>query len=585
MGHHLGTIVMPEQPVKITWGDKNFRALFITATSSVYRLRTKVRGFVPTRKRVRGQGILEAPWGREVSTGLCLILMCLSGVMLAADERAKAAAHADRGLEFARAGNLPMAESELRIAVEMQPRDAQFLSSFGTVLAMEGKLEESITVLTKALGIAPNDLTAHRYLAANLWQLHRYTAAKQHLDLILRQKPGDPATRLLRGMVAENTGDYSTAARMLASVPKQVRQQPESIVALARSYYHLGQQENARRTLDELSNHPSGPQAVFLGAQIADEMHDYDTAEKLLTSIQQTFPDASRLTYTKALIQYHNEQFSQCEQTLQQEIDAGRGKGEICNLLAWCYQKQNQTTNARRALEEGIRIEPSHETNYTDLTRILLANQLLPSALESAKKTTVKFPESSKAFELKGAVEAGMGQFRDAVESYSHAAQLDPSNVDSFLGLSDAQSAAGLTKEATASYEHGIRQFPKDARFPAHYASTLLRESELGNANARVRAKQLLQSSLKLDASLFESHYELGNLELNDGRMAQAVQHLERAVKLEPNSPAAHFALSRAYRRQRRLSDAARQLETYNRLKDEAAHNSEAAMPDVQPHE
>jgi Flp pilus assembly protein TadD len=88
-----------------------------------------------------------------------------------------------------------------------------------------------------------------------------------------------------------------------------------------------------------------------------------------------------------------------------------------------------------------------------------------------------------------------------------------------------------------------------------------------------------------LDASLFESHYELGNLELNDGRMAQAVQHLERAVKLEPNSPAAHFALSRAYRRQRRLSDAARQLETYNRLKDEAAHNSEAAMPDVQPHE
>ena len=133
-------------------------------------------------------------------------------------------------------------------------------------------------------------------------------------------------------MVAENTGDYSTAARMLASVPKQVRQQPESIVALARSYYHLGQQENARRTLDELSNHPSGPQAVFLGAQIADEMHDYDTAEKLLTSIQQTFPDASHLTYTKALIQYHNEQFSQCEQTLQQEIDAGgaRERFAIC---------------------------------------------------------------------------------------------------------------------------------------------------------------------------------------------------------------------------------------------------------------
>ena len=46
-GHHLGTIEMPEQPANLTWGDKDYRTLYITATTSVYRLRTKVRGFVP----------------------------------------------------------------------------------------------------------------------------------------------------------------------------------------------------------------------------------------------------------------------------------------------------------------------------------------------------------------------------------------------------------------------------------------------------------------------------------------------------------------------------------------------------------
>ena len=46
-GHHLGTIVMPEQPANLTWGDPDYGALFITATTSVYRLRTRVRGFVP----------------------------------------------------------------------------------------------------------------------------------------------------------------------------------------------------------------------------------------------------------------------------------------------------------------------------------------------------------------------------------------------------------------------------------------------------------------------------------------------------------------------------------------------------------
>jgi gluconolactonase len=46
-GNHLGTIVMPEQPANLTWGDKEYRTLFITATTSVYRLQTKTQGFVP----------------------------------------------------------------------------------------------------------------------------------------------------------------------------------------------------------------------------------------------------------------------------------------------------------------------------------------------------------------------------------------------------------------------------------------------------------------------------------------------------------------------------------------------------------
>lgn len=46
-GHHLGTIVTPEQPANLTWGDKDYRTLYITATTSVYRLRTKARGFLP----------------------------------------------------------------------------------------------------------------------------------------------------------------------------------------------------------------------------------------------------------------------------------------------------------------------------------------------------------------------------------------------------------------------------------------------------------------------------------------------------------------------------------------------------------
>jgi gluconolactonase len=46
-GTHLGTIVLPEQPANLTWGDEDYKTLYITATTSVYRLKMKTLGFVP----------------------------------------------------------------------------------------------------------------------------------------------------------------------------------------------------------------------------------------------------------------------------------------------------------------------------------------------------------------------------------------------------------------------------------------------------------------------------------------------------------------------------------------------------------
>src|SRR5262249_40994063 len=118
-------------------------------------------------------------------------------------------------------------------------------------------------------------------LPRGLWQLHRYPEAREQLKIILRNKSDDPESRLLLGMVAENMKDYATAARTLASVPDEVRKQPESIAALGNSYYRLGDRDKARSTLQQLENHPAGTRAAVLGAQIADENADYSTAEQM----------------------------------------------------------------------------------------------------------------------------------------------------------------------------------------------------------------------------------------------------------------------------------------------------------------
>jgi len=198
------------------------------------------------------------PFQRQLFLSCCLLALC-AGLCLSASAQpadshssrsTEAQGHAERGFEFARAGELEQAEAELRQAAHLAPANPDVLAGLGTVLAQQGKVAESTEVFRRVLKIHPHDVTVRRYLAANLWQLHLYPEAKEHLTIILRQQPNDKQAQLSLGMVSENTGDYATAARMLGSVPDQVGKQPESIAAPARSYYHLRQTDKARATLE-----------------------------------------------------------------------------------------------------------------------------------------------------------------------------------------------------------------------------------------------------------------------------------------------------------------------------------------------
>ncbi len=46
-GNHLGTLLLIEPAANLAWGDKDFRTLYLCGRSSMYKLKTKVKGFVP----------------------------------------------------------------------------------------------------------------------------------------------------------------------------------------------------------------------------------------------------------------------------------------------------------------------------------------------------------------------------------------------------------------------------------------------------------------------------------------------------------------------------------------------------------
>ena len=46
-GEHLGTLALPEAPHNLAWGDDDARTLYVTAETSVYRMRLNLPGSRP----------------------------------------------------------------------------------------------------------------------------------------------------------------------------------------------------------------------------------------------------------------------------------------------------------------------------------------------------------------------------------------------------------------------------------------------------------------------------------------------------------------------------------------------------------
>ena len=47
-GKHLGTIITPHHPHNLAWGDDDYRTLYMTSQSELYRMRLNVPGVRPT---------------------------------------------------------------------------------------------------------------------------------------------------------------------------------------------------------------------------------------------------------------------------------------------------------------------------------------------------------------------------------------------------------------------------------------------------------------------------------------------------------------------------------------------------------
>ena len=526
----------------------------------------------------RSIGLLHISRKLGMASLIPLLLAVLLAVHdVAAQNPSEAQDHARLGISLAREGRLPEAEQELREAVRSAPGVASHRAQLASILGLQGKWEDALASFQKAIDLDPTNINFRRETAAVQWQLRLMSSAEKNLRYVLARHPGDSGAILLLGLVSEANGDYRTAAHLLDSEFELVISQPDRTVALFHSLFQSGQHSNIPKIVDVLrlrANDPTWAGALSRCAQIAAIGGDLETSESLFPLISANESSRSAAGFQLAKLRYSLGQVVEAQQLLLQLAGSGRGSANIQALLGHCYESLHQPDLALQAYQLAVELDPSQVDRYEDLILFQLELGQTSDAMSLANRLISVAPGDAKSWVLKGQVELRTNAFQDALNSYTHASNLDSLNADAVLGLAGIHSLSGLSDAAVADYKAGIQRFPNDSRFYIAFAATLLASTNAPQAYPRVRS--LLQQAVKLDAHSPDAHYQLGQLALRQGQLSEAKTEFLASLQGDPNRSNTHFALSLAYRRMGQTDDAAKHFAIYGRLKQ--AEEREAPM-------
>lgn len=468
-------------------------------------------------------------------------------------------------------GALKRAVALLRKAVELDASLPVAHYQLGRLALERDRAAEALPHLETAARLNPDQSRVHYLLARAYRRLGRGEEARSHLKTFRRMKEAEESR--------QEPGAVPELPRSSKELPLQ---DPQALAAVLSHNYKQGNRNKARRILAEISEETSvDPQTRLLYGRIAGDAGDYETAEKLFASIVSSHPQPVTVGYHLGLVQFRTGRFADCRQTLIESLSGGQGNGKIQNLLGHCYQGEERVGEAVTAFQRAISRNPTEESNYLDLVR-LLADESLSEywldasrgprlrwhlALQALDRGVEKLPASARLLETRGFVQAKLDYTREAIQSYARAMELDPGSAQAHLGLGVSQRLAGNTREAGDTFERGIRQFPLNASFYQEYGLLLAKAGDSGDEAARTRSAALLRKALDLDASLVEPRYQLGQMALAQGKAEEAAEHFESAVQLAPRESKLRYGLVRAYRRLGRRQQAREQAGKYRQLK------------------
>ena len=186
---------------------------------------------------------------------------------------------------------------------------------------------------------------------------------------------------------------------------------------------------------------------------------------------------------------------------------------------------------------EAIGVAPSIAALYINRGLAYISLSKYPEAIADADKAIAlsqgdssQKTQSAIAYQIKALAVQSQGDNKTALDLYSKAIELNPSNPKFFNGRGNSYRLLERYNEAVADYTNAIKL---DPTLPHAYINRAAVYRNMKNHDAALKD---LDDAVRLDATNPALFLNRGNVYLDKGRFDEALQEYGRAISIKPRS-------------------------------------------------
>jgi tetratricopeptide (TPR) repeat protein len=404
--------------------------------------------------------------------------------------------------------------------------------------------------------------------AVSSFESGRYAEAVAPLEKLVKDVPDNFEVQELLGLVYAAQAQQSKANAHLAAA---VRINPKSVAArsnLAANYAELGKLDSALEQFSKAqeldpanydTNHNLG-EAYIHGGNVGKALPYLEKAQRIN-------PAAYDNGYDLSLAYLISGKLSEARTSVQNLLTL-KNTGELHNLLGQIEEKDGQYVAAENQFEAAARMEPS-ESNLFDWASELLLHRTLDPAVKVFEEATARYPDSPRLMVGLGMAYYARGNYDDAVKAFLKGADLNPADARCYKFLARAyDSSPSQAAEVIERFKKFADLQPHNGQALYYYAMSLWKGKRAQDPDLDLKQiESLLREAIAESPALPEAHLQLGNLNADQGKFAEAIPEYQRALELDADLADAHYRLGQAFVRTGQKDRAQGEFDVYQKLR------------------